>query len=366
MSKPLKAFITHSHEDKQKKRQLRTCFAVMVRNGKIKLQDDDDIAAGGKASQEDILREVSGSDILLYLVSAASLESENCNKELTEAVKAERRVIPIILENCDWKEDRLSDFEVLPDKGKPITKWEPQSEGRQKVVDGVRKVVKEMQTQADLPSGTAESAFQHGNVLVMVGQIDSAIEHYSRAIELNPNYAAVYNNRGNAYSVKNDFDRAIDDYTKAIQLKPDDASAYNNRGTAHSEKGDFDRAIDDHTKAIQLKPDDADAYYNRGNTYVKKDDYDRAIDDYTKAIQFKPNYASAYNNRGAAHSEKGDFDRAIDDHTKAIQLKPDYANAYYNRGVAHDGKGDFDRAIDDHTKAVQLKPDCADASVHRP
>ena len=340
MSKPLKGFITHSHEDKQKKKKLRTCLAVMEQAGEIKLWDDDDITAGGKASQEDLLKKVVGSDILIYLVSADSLASENCKKELIAAVRAERRVISIILESCDWPSDRLSNFEVLPDKGKPINKWRPQSDGWQNVVDGVREVVGEMQTQADSSSETsdeelrAELAFQHGNAMRMIGQFERAIEHYSRAIELNPDYAAVYNNRGNAYSVKSDFDRAIADYTKAIQLKPGNSMAYNNRGAAFSSKCDFDRAIADHTKAIQLKPDYADAYYNRGNTYVKKDDYDRAIIDYSKAVQLKPDYASAYNNRGAAYSEQDDYDRAIIDYTKAIQLKPDYAGAYCHRGLA--------------------------------
>ena len=49
MSKPLKTFITYSHEDDQKRKKLRTCLAVMEREGEIKPRDDTDIAAGGKA-----------------------------------------------------------------------------------------------------------------------------------------------------------------------------------------------------------------------------------------------------------------------------------------------------------------------------
>ena len=147
MSKPLKAFITYSHEDEQKRKQLRTRLAVMEGNGEIKLRDDTDITAGGKARQEDILKEVANSDILLYLVSADSLASKNCNKELTEAVRAEKRVIPIILESCDWLRDRLSNFQALPDKGDPINRM-----ARMKALVGktlwmvCRKAVEEMQT----------------------------------------------------------------------------------------------------------------------------------------------------------------------------------------------------------------------------
>ena len=129
MNKPLKAFITYSHEDDQKRKKLRTCLAVMEDNGEINPRDDTDITAGGKARQEDILKEVADSDLLLYLVSAASLASKNCKKELIEAVRTGKRVISIILESCDWLNHQLSDFQALPDKGKPINKWQPESDG---------------------------------------------------------------------------------------------------------------------------------------------------------------------------------------------------------------------------------------------
>ncbi len=377
----------------------------MERDGKLELWDDDDITAGGKACQEDILKEVADSDILLYLVSADSLASENCNKELTEAVRAEKRVIPIILESCDWLNDRLSDFEVLPDKGKPINRWQPHSDGWQNVVDGIRRTIEEMQTQAAPPSRATEegmrakSALQQGNVLMMIGQIDRAIEAYSRAIELNhdyaaaynnrgvahgakgdsdrafvdfdkairlnPNYADVYNNRGVVHEAKGDSDHAIADYTKAIALKRNYAEAYNNRGNIYSKKGEPDRATADYAKAINLKPDYADAYHNRGNAYSNGDDWDRAILDFTKAIALNPNDAEAYNRRGIAYGKKGDSDRAIVDFNKAIALNPNDAAAYNNRGIAYGKKGDSDRAIADYTKAIALKSDYADAYHNR-
>ena len=65
MNKPLKVFITYSHEDDHKRIKLRTCLAVMKRTGEIALRDDSDINPGGKARQDDILKEVADSDILL-------------------------------------------------------------------------------------------------------------------------------------------------------------------------------------------------------------------------------------------------------------------------------------------------------------
>ena len=342
----------------------------MESEGKIKLWDDNEILPGDEW-YKDISTNLAASDILLYLVSATSLASKNCNKELAEALSSEIRVIPIILEDCDWQHHQLSDFQALPDKGKSINEWEPKSKGWQDVVDGIRKTVDKMQVQSDSSSETserefrAELAFQHGNVLMMIGQVDMAIERYSYAIELDSNDAGTYNNRGTAYLIKRDHYRAIGDYTKAIELEPGVAGAYNNRGVTYGEQGDYDRAIADYTKAIGLNPNYAEIYYNRGRVYGNKKDLDRAIEDYTTAIDLNPDYADAYTCRGAAYHDKRYYDLAIADFTKVIQKKPNDAAAYNNRGIVHRDKGNFDRAIEDCNKAIDLKPDYADAYNNR-
>ena len=353
MSKPLKVFITYSHNDQQQNTELKTRLAVMEEAGEIEIWDDNKILPGDEWEKA-ISENLAESDILLYLTSAPSLASKNCNKELAEALSANIRVIPIILEACDWEKHQLSRFEVLPHKGKPINKWQPESDGWQNVVDGIREVVEKMQT--NVQEGTLpEWVFQQGNFLMMLGQIDLAIEAYSHAIELNPNNASTYNNRGNAYGEKGDYDRAIGDHNTAIKLNPDHANTYTNRGIAYGKKGDYDRAIGDHNTAIELNPNLAEPYNNRGAAYDKKHELDRAIVDYTKAIELNPDYAEPYTNRGVAYDKRGDFDRAIGDHNQAIKLNPDYAEAYTNRGTAYLNKGDFDRAIENYNTAIQLE-----------
>ena len=354
MSRPLKGFITYAHKNTTAKDELIMRLAVMQQRNELVTWHDAEMT-GGTKWHEDIFKHLADSDILLYLVSAASLASENCNKELAEAVSSDIRIIPIILEDCDWKHHQLSDFQAFPDKGKPINEWEPESKGWQNVIDGIRKAVEEMQT--DVQKGTLpEWVFQQGNFLLMLGQTDRAIEAYSYAIELNPNNVSAYNNRGIAYREKGDFDRAISDFNTAIKRKPNYAEPYNNRGAAYDKKHDFDRAIEDYNKAIELNPDYAEPYTNRGVAYDKKGNFDRAIADHSTAIKRKPNYAEAYNNRGIAYFNKGDFDRAIENYNTAIQLELRLVGAYYNRGAAYFNKGDFDRAIEDFNKIIKFNP----------
>ena len=104
-----------------------------------------------------------------------------------------------------------------------------------------------------------------------------------RAIELDPNDAKVYYNRGITYGKKGEFDRAIEDFTKAIDLNPNYADAYYNRGVAYSNKGLVDYTIEDYTKVIALNPNYANAYYNRGRVWLHLREWAKAKSDLMSA-----------------------------------------------------------------------------------
>ena len=340
MSKSVKVFITYSHKNTAEKDELITRLALLKREGIISIWHDNEILPGD-VWRDTIFSNLADSDLLLYLVSAHSLVSKNCNEELAEALSAEIRVIPIILESCDWPNHQLSDFQALPDRAKSINKWQPKSDGWQNVIDGIRKVVKKMQIQADLSSEItekelhAELAFQHGNTLSMLGQQNMAVEAYSAAIELNPRHAHAYNNRGIALHVKGEYDSAIKDYAKAIELNPNYAGGYNNRGVTYGEINEYGRAIRDYQAAIKLDPKFTLAYNNLGVAYYERGNFDGAIENYNIMIKINPRLAEAYHNRGNSYLSKGKVEHAIKDYNRAIKLKPDYPVAYNSRGEAY-------------------------------
>ena len=354
MSKGLKVFITYAHKNSRAKDDLITHLAVMKQNGLIRIWHDNEILPGDKW-RDSIFSNLADSDILLYLTSAYSLASENCNKELAAKLNSKIRVIPIILEHCDWENHQLSRFQALPDKGRPLNEWKPKSKGWKSVADGVRRTIEEMKT--GIQEGTLPDwVFDQGNFMMMIGQIDEAIKAYSHVVKLNQRYADAYNNRGLAYEVLDALESAIDDYNTAIAIQPDDAVIYNNRGTAYLQKAEVDRAIADFDKAIKLNFSYTEAYCNRGIAYVNKDHVDRAITDFNKAIQLNPDGLETYKNRGRAYHSKEEYYRAIKDFDKVIQLKPN-AEGYHCRGVSYNDIGKYDRALVDFNMAIKLEPD---------
>lgn len=79
------------------------------------------------------------------------------------------------------------------------------------------------------------------------------------------------------------------DFSKAIDLNPNPANAYANRGSVYFNKGQWDRCISDCTKAIEINPNCVEAYFNRGLAYKEQGKKAEAIFDFEKVISLTHN-----------------------------------------------------------------------------
>ena len=141
----------------------------------------------------------------------------------------------------------------------------------------------ELRTKVSSSKQTAEEYFYSAYAKHDLGDYRGAIQDYNKAIELDPDNTATYNNRGNAKYALGDYRGAIQDYNKAIELDPDYADAYYNKGVTKAELGDYIGAVEDWSKAIELDPDHTAAYYNRGRAKLLLGDKDGGCLDWSKA-----------------------------------------------------------------------------------
>ena len=217
----------------------------------------------------------------------------------------------------------------------------------------------------DLTPDYAEAYFNRGATKSALGDLQAALADYDEAVRLNPDLAETYLNRGNAKSALGDPQAALADYDEAIRLTPDYAAAYFNRGNTKGTLGDLQAALTDYDEAIHLNPDLAAAYFNRGATKSDLGDLQAALADYDEAIRLTPDHAAAYNNRGNTKRKLGDPQAALADYDEAIRLTPDHAAAYYNRGLAKSDLGQYEAALADYDEAIRLTPDLAEAYTNR-
>ena len=86
------------------------------------------------------------------------------------------------------------------------------------------------------------------------GDYKSAIEYFSKAIELNPQDSISYHQRGLCYYYENDYEHALKDFNKTINLNPNLTDAYGNRSLTKMQLGDYEGAIKDIEKVLKIAP----------------------------------------------------------------------------------------------------------------
>ncbi|MBX9770640.1 MAG: hypothetical protein K2X29_04685 [Candidatus Obscuribacterales bacterium] len=113
---------------------------------------------------------------------------------------------------------------------------------------------------------------------------EQIIAEMNLRIVKDPNDAEAYCRRGSAYSHFDQSELSLKDLSKAIQLKPDYASAYLERGNTYSIcLSDYKHAIEDYTSAIRVDPMKCDAYHNRSLSYEVLGEHEQAEQDMLKS-----------------------------------------------------------------------------------
>jgi tetratricopeptide (TPR) repeat protein len=144
-----------------------------------------------------------------------------------------------------------------------------------------------------IPEIRAEAYLNRGLAHEDLDKLGDAIEDFSQAIMLNPEYRALYHYRGMAYERDGKADLAIADFSEAIKLDPTDTEALVLRGQAQARIGALDKAMDDYQTALALDPNDPDALTARGEAYETQGERDKAIADFRKALEFDPQHDEA-------------------------------------------------------------------------
>lgn len=119
----------------------------------------------------------------------------------------------------------------------------------------------------------------------------------------NPNSWLAYNNLGVAMAQSNKPEEAIQYYSKAIKLKPEYSYPYNNLGILLLKEGHPKQAESYLRLAIQYNPVFVNAYVDLGIALALQGKYDEAIFSLKKALELSPFHAEAKYNLEKVYAE---------------------------------------------------------------
>jgi tetratricopeptide (TPR) repeat protein len=154
-----------------------------------------------------------------------------------------------------------------------------------------------------------------GIIAQRLKNFNSAVESFSKVIDLNPDFEYGWLCRAQASLEMFDFINSIEEN---VYLQVD------NQGSNSPYKSevvqDYSQILADYNKALDLNPDLAVAYYNRANLKVKAQNYDGALYDYDRALKLDPEFADAYYNMALVLIYRQNSDKACQALSKAGEL----------------------------------------------
>ena len=203
---------------------------------------------------------------------------------------------------------------------------------------------------------TAGDYAKQGDACFFENRYEDAIAAYNQALQIQPDLADTWNNRGVVLTRMQRYPEAIASYEQATTIRPTYPDAWNNRGVVLLELQKYPEAIGCYEQAIQAKPDYADAWNNRGVAFSKMQEYEQAVISYNQALQIKNDYTDAWNNRGVALSKLEKYEAAIDSYDNAGKIRPDFYRIWYNKARCYALQGKIELAIENLKRALNLNP----------
>ena len=210
--------------------------------------------------------------------------------------------------------------------------------------------------------------------------LDLAMNDFDSAYELDRRNADIAANYGDMLiNVLRDARRAIRVLDKAIELDPENAEAWANRGWARTQMREFDESVADLEKAIELDPQKFEYYSTLANIHLYEEEYAPAIEALTKAIEtYKPEestdpdifvsgYLSLADARLKLAKELKDPEKAHEQYELILSdtdpvlaeypdQYPESGYALFRRGVALRMLERYSEAIKTLNDAIQLVP----------
>lgn len=140
-----KIFFSYSKYDRLLLDELLVFLAPLTQKGLIQTWNDHDLL-GGEEWDNSIRQQLAAADIIVLLVSARFLATKyiwevEISKAMQKHEQGEAKVIPIILNHCDWTDTPFSKLNALPRKGTPIADYDNKDKAWNEIVQSLKKVL---------------------------------------------------------------------------------------------------------------------------------------------------------------------------------------------------------------------------------
>jgi len=198
-------------------------------------------------------------------------------------------------------------------------------------------------------------------------QSQEAIDLFSRAVDIDPDFTMAYARIGYTYAVTwARIEEGKPYLEKAFRLSArlTDKDRLDIAAWYAIANRDFSGAIAAYRQMILRFPLDTESYWRLGRLLRGEGQLDEAIAVLKDGLAVDPNSGPIYNVLGTIMSTQGLHPEAIAAHERYVAIAPNEPNAYDSLGLSLQWAGDHDRAIEQFEKALAIDPNFEIALIH--
>jgi tetratricopeptide (TPR) repeat protein len=290
-TRTIEVFYSYAQKDELLRKELEKHLSILRRQRLITNWHDGEITAGEVVKRE-IDAHLNTAQIILLLVSPDFLASDFCYESgVKQALKRHEAgkayVIPVLLRPVDWKHPPLNELQALPMNEEPIVDWPNPDKAFLDVAIGIRKAVLKIRSQRpggqNIGNHTQDSGgisasddpsialieTQKANTLYERNHYDKALENYTQAIRLDPEYPFAYRGKGETFQKLKRYNEALAAYDQALRLDPDDINTYRDKGALLYSLKRYEEALAIYEHILRLHAEDSGASYSKGVIYLR-------------------------------------------------------------------------------------------------
>jgi tetratricopeptide (TPR) repeat protein len=162
---------------------------------------------------------------------------------------------------------------------------------------------------------------------------------------------------GNSYFGLQNFAQAIEEYRKSVDLNPRYAAPYNQLGYALRFSGNYSDAEEAFKKYIELIPDNPNPYDSYAELLLTMGKYDESIETYRKVLSVDPSFITSYMGIAANLNFKGKHTEAreqLQEMLDKAQNDGQRRGAHFATVVSYVDEGKLDKAVEELRKMYAI------------
>ncbi len=140
----------------------------------------------------------------------------------------------------------------------------------------------------------AQLAYDDGMEYINEGDTENAIQKFSKAVEIDPNFAFAWDNLGISYRKNKQYEQAIAAYLKSLEIYPEGRLPLLNIAITYNLNQQYTEAVTYYEKFIEIYSDDPEGYYGLGLILYTQDQEEAGLDNLIRAYTIYTSQNSPY------------------------------------------------------------------------